>query len=108
MKKSESVRRGREQWAALVGQWRASGKSGCEFAREQGLKPASLYYWSSVLGREAVRPGGKLLPVHVASHLVRGARFELAVGTARLRFDESAAPSYIAELARALGAAAAR
>src|SRR5687767_15923574 len=108
MKKSESLRRGREHWATLIGEWRAGGKSGSAFAREHGLKPANLYYWSSVLGQEAARPAAKLLPVNVASHLVRGARFELAVGTARLRFDESAAPAYIAELARALGAAAAR
>jgi hypothetical protein len=109
MKKSEGrARRGREHWAALVADWRASGTSGSEFARVHGLKPANLYYWSSVLGREADRPAAKLLPVHVAPHLVRAARFELLVGGLRLRFDEGASPAYIADLARSLGASGTR
>ncbi|MFM2416704.1 MAG: hypothetical protein RL385_1427 [Pseudomonadota bacterium] len=110
MRKSDGrVRRTRAQWAALVGEWRASGLSGPEFARSHALKLPSWHYWSSTLGRAAERPPPKLLPVHVAPpQLVRGARFELAVGMARLRFDESASPAYIADLARALATASSR
>jgi hypothetical protein len=53
MKKTEGrVRRDREQWSALVAEWRASGVQGREFARLKGLSASSLYYWSSVVGRQ--------------------------------------------------------
>jgi hypothetical protein len=102
MKKSDGEpRRDRAQWSALVAEWRASGVNGREFARLKGLKASNLYYWSCALGRQPERPGPKLLPVELATG-PRPARLELLVGAARVRFDESTSPAYVAELARAL------
>jgi hypothetical protein len=42
MKKTEErVRRDREQWSALVAEWRASGPQGREFARLKGNPSAT-------------------------------------------------------------------
>jgi hypothetical protein len=88
-----------------VTEWRASGVNGREFARLKGLKASNLYYWSCALGRQPERTGPKLLPVELATG-PRPARLELLVGAARVRFDESTSPAYVAELARALATGA--
>jgi hypothetical protein len=103
MKKSEKrERRSREQWRCLVEAWRGSGTPAKEFARSQGLSTTSLYYWSSVLTRGSAASVPKLLPVRVATSVVRSSSLELAVGPLRLRFEDSASPRYVASLARAL------
>ena len=106
MKKSEKCTRlDREQWRTLVSEWRSSGTKAQEFARTRGLKPANLYYWSSVLARAAEpapAPMPKLLPVRVTSQTPRSPAVELAVGPTRVRFEEGTSPSYVAALARAL------
>jgi len=104
MKKiEERVRRDREQWSALVAEWRASGVQGREFARLKGLSASSLYYWSSVVGRQLEHRAPRLLPVELATS-ARPVRLELVVGAARIRFEETTSPAYVAELARALTA----
>lgn len=109
MKKAERrAFRGRDAWHALVAEWKASGKTAMEFARERDLSAASLFYWSSALRRESTpRPSSetmKLLPVQVTPSVVgsRTAELELAVGQVRVRFDDGASPQYVAALAQAL------
>src|SRR3954468_12655544 len=103
MKNSEKrSRRNRSAWRALVEEWRASGEKAPEFARRRGLQKSSLYYWSSVLGRESTKPTPRLVPVQVARNEVRSTGTELVVGAVRVRFQDIPPPSYIATLARAL------
>jgi hypothetical protein len=99
--------RDRDSWRALVADWRASGERAADFARRRGLKVASLYYWSSVLGREN-EPAARLVPVHLAPSVAPTViACELVVGRTRVRFQEGTSPSYVAALARALVEAAA-
>lgn len=108
MKKTDKrTRRSRAQWQALVEEWRGSGVKANEFALSRGLSTTSLYYWSSVLAR-AAPPTPKLLPVRVAPQLARSFDLELAVGPARVRFEQGTAPAYVGALARALLEAASR
>jgi hypothetical protein len=103
MKKAgKHTRRNREQWQALVEEWRGSGVKANEFALSRGLSTTSLYYWSSLLARTAQAPTPKLLPVRVAPQAARSFDLELAVGPARVRFEEGTAPAYVGALARAL------
>ncbi|MFM2420220.1 MAG: hypothetical protein RL385_4943 [Pseudomonadota bacterium] len=104
MKKHEkSGRRTRDEWRAVVAEWKASGQSAREFAAARGLSRGSLFYWSSELAREAPTPAAKLLPVRVMPSVVPTAReVELTVGSVRVRLDGQASPAYVAALARAL------
>lgn len=96
-------RRDREQWRSLVEEWRRSGATAKEFANSRGLSATSLYYWSSVLARATRAPAAKLLPVRVAPSVAQcAAELELAIGPARVRFDEGTSPAYVAALVRAL------
>lgn len=108
MKKNEKrLRRDRNAWRALVTEWHASGTQAPEFARMRGLKVANLYYWSSVLRREE-KPAARMIPVQLAPTTVRTAEFELVVGAARVRFQETVPPAYVAAVAQALVEAGAR
>ena len=103
-RRERSVTRNREEWRVLVREWKACGSSAREFASTRELSEASLYYWSSMLKREAPSTGraaARLVPVRVTSQ-ERVAELELAVGTMRVRFDSGASPRYVAALAQAL------
>jgi hypothetical protein len=103
MKNSEKrSRKDRNEWRALVAEWRASGERAPEFARRRGLQKSSLYYWSSVLGREPAKPPPRLVPVQVPRTEVRSMGTELVVGVVRVRFQDIPPPGYVASLARAL------
>ena len=103
MKNSEKrSRKDRSAWRALVAEWRASGEKAPEFARRRGLQKSSLYYWSSVLGRESAKPPARLVPVQVARTEERSTGTELVVGAVRVRFQDIPPPSYVATLAREL------
>lgn len=103
MKKSEKRgRRSRATWRNLVTEWRSSGAKAPEFARLHGLKAASLYYWSSVLGREEAKPSARLVPVQLAPREVRSMGTELAIGAVRVCFEDLPPPSYVAALSKAL------
>lgn len=104
MKEGKKARRSREEWRALVQEWRASGLSMKEFAGQRGVSASSLAYWSSTLKREPRRtPAPRLLPVRVSSTVaVTSPGLELVLGPLRLRFDGGTSPTYIAEVARAL------
>lgn len=104
-KPGRRANRGREQWQALVAEWKASGSTAKEFARVHDLSASSLFYWSSTLQREAppTREAARLVPVRVTApvHASR-AELEFAVGLLRVRFDSGAPPRYVAALAQAL------
>ena len=103
MKSSEKrSRKDRSAWRVLVAEWRTSGEKAPEFARRRGLKATSLYYWSSVLGREAATPTTRLVPVQVVRNEARTMGTELAVGAVRVRFEDAPPAAYVASLARAL------
>jgi transposase-like protein len=59
--------------ARLVAQWRESGKSAREFARDHGVTPWILYYWREKLAafRDRTQPArselASLVPVQVVS-----------------------------------------
>ena len=63
----------RQARAQLVAQWRESGKSAREFARDHGVTPWILYYWRERLTalRDQTQPARSrstsLVPVHVVS-----------------------------------------
>lgn len=68
-------RRTRSEWACEVAQWRGSGRSAAEYARERGLKHGTLLWWSTQLKREpkqeaaerADAPAVAFLPLRVRS-----------------------------------------
>lgn len=102
--RKRKAHRRREDWRALVSEWRSSGQTAEAFALARDLSRASLFHWSSIFKREA-EPGmtSRLVPVRVAMPMEeRAAQLELTVGPLRLRFDEGAAPRYVAAVAKAL------
>ena len=108
MKSSERSAR-REQWRAVVKEWRDSGLKAKDFAHKRGLSTATLFYWSSIFKREApTKAGARLLPVRVMGVRsmpttdVHSPELELSLGPLRVRFPAGASPSYVAALAQAL------
>lgn len=104
-KRGRSAARSREEWAALVRDWKASGSTAKEFARTRELSVTSLFYGSSVLKRDEAqtRTATRLVPVRVMPPVHESrAELELAVGSLRVRFDSGAPPRYVAALAQAL------
>jgi hypothetical protein len=103
-KNDRAPRRSREEWRALVGEWKTAGGSARGFADPRGLSSKSLLNWSSVFEREPVaRTGPKLLPVRVSAGVSAPERaLELIVGPLRVRFDAGTPPGYVADLARAM------
>lgn len=49
-------RRTATEWAKVVERWRASGSGLEEFASSEGVRPATLAWWSSELKRRSARP----------------------------------------------------
>jgi len=46
----------REEWAARVAKWKASGLAAKEFASEIGVRPGTLAWWKWRLGSSKPRP----------------------------------------------------
>jgi len=57
------VCRFRAEWRELVSEWRDSGMSGVEFARQKGLNPNTFAWWRGELAREKPGPVLTLVPV---------------------------------------------
>jgi len=49
-------RRTASEWAKVVERWRASGGGLEEFASSEGVRPATLAWWSSELRRRSTEP----------------------------------------------------
>jgi hypothetical protein len=103
------MRRSREEWAALVAEFRSSGARADDFARRRGLKVATLQWWCSELRRAAAR--SSLLPVRfvplrpAASVEARCKPVEARVGSVILRFETGTDVEYVAALLGRLGKA---
>jgi hypothetical protein len=99
------VRRSREQWAQIVGQFERSGQSHEAFCLQQRLNVGSFRAWlyrlrsGSGQGKVA-RSATRLLPVRVAPAGASDEEtvIELAVGDALLRIRGGFGPAYVAEL----------
>jgi hypothetical protein len=99
------MRRSRDQWAQIVGQFERSGQSHEAFCEQQRLNVGSFRAWlyrlRGVAGQGNVaRSATRLLPVRVAP---AGAAeeetvIEFAVGDAMLRVRGTFGPAYVAEL----------
>jgi transposase-like protein len=59
--KQHRRRRSPEEWTKLVAEWKSSGRSASEFARERNVGESSLWKWDSRL-RAAVRKGRQASP----------------------------------------------
>ena len=77
--------------AALVQQWKESGKGAREFARESGVTPWVLYYWRQRASQNATtRPrkrrsrsvrAARLMPVRVIRESVDSGELEVILAT---------------------------
>ena len=61
-----SERRSRAQWKILVRKWKSSGETAKSFAAAHDLNPASLYWWSRELKRQARAAPAAFVPIEVA------------------------------------------
>ena len=76
----------RRSWAEHVERWRRSGQSAREYASREGLNAATLYGWSSRLGRTEgaaahfieVTPAAE--PCHLELHLGQGVTVKVEPG----------------------------
>ena len=50
---TSTVKRGPQEWAAVVAQWEASGQTYASFARQHGVSESALRWWRGELGRRA-------------------------------------------------------
>ena len=92
------IPRGEEFWRRVVAE--AEGKSATQIAAKHGVSLCSVLRWRQRL-REEHAPA--LVPVRVAA-APASRRLELRVGEAHVAFEEGTDPTYVAAVARALGA----
>jgi len=81
-RKHESV----EVWTERVAAWRASGLSGGQFAKRQGLKESSLYRWGKIVGDGSPRRGRRqgFAEVVVTAASGEAAALEVVLGNGRV------------------------
>jgi hypothetical protein len=100
------MRRARDIWVGIVGQYEKSGLTQEAFAEERNIPVGTLRSWIYKLRREPEKEA-PLLPVRVIGSTALSARrsedeagaIEVDVGeTVRLRFPPGTSPSVIAEL----------
>ena len=101
------MRRSREDWKALVAEYRGGGSSADEFSRRRGLKVATLRWWCSELRDEVMSRA--LVPVRfvplrpVAGSASTSKVVEARVGAVALRFEAGTDVDYVASLLGRLG-----
>jgi transposase-like protein len=91
--------RGEEFWRRVVVE--AEGKSATAVAAKHGVSVCSVLRWRQKL-RTGVDGSTALVPVRVVGTSAR--RVEVQIGGVLVGFAEGTDPSYVAALARALGA----
>lgn len=89
--------KGREFWQRLVGEVE-SGASQTEVAAWYGVAGSAVGTWVKRLAQE--RPKTTLVPVRVTGEVRR--RIVVAVGSARVEFEEGTDPGYVASVVRAM------
>jgi hypothetical protein len=98
--------RPREEWEALVREWRAGGLTQREFAKRKGIAPTTLSWWSCKVGGTARGRAPAFVPVRVVGGAEVGGSFRLDLGEGRTlhvpsSFDEEALRRVLAVLERA-------
>lgn len=100
------MRRAREIWVSIVGQYEKSGQTQAAFAAARGIPVGTLRSWIYKL-RQSEADSAPLLPVRVVASAAHSARQAEAEGGAvelvvdeslRLRFPPGTAPAVIAEV----------
>ncbi len=90
--------KGEEFWRRVVGE--AEGRSAAQVAARHGVSLSSVHRWQQKLAAR-VRPA--IVPLRV-SETESARRVEVRVGDVRVVFEEGTDPTYVAAVARALGA----
>ena len=98
--------RPREEWEALVREWRTGGLTQKEFARRKGIAPTTLSWWSCKVGARGRRRAPAFVPVEVVGGAEAGGSFRLDLGDGRTLhvpalFDGDALRQLLAVLERA-------
>src|SRR5580693_5103303 len=96
--------KGRAFWERAVREVEG-GASQTTVAAKHGVAASTVGYWVRLLRREragggVAEPSSALVPVRVAG--TERHRVEVAVGGARVQFEEGTDPSYVAAVVRAL------
>jgi transposase-like protein len=83
-------------WKKTVESFKASGLSGKEFARQNGIKSSQLYYWHNKLNTEESSPIFKL----AYSNKPVQSRAVIKLGALSLDLEELPSAKWIAELSK--------
>jgi len=102
-------RRSRQWWSKAIARWRRSKLSAREFARREDVALSTLYWWSSELSRgtRAKRESPTPVPLEVrvdSPSSVLSAAIEVECRGVLVRLPAGTEATYVAALARALGA----
>jgi hypothetical protein len=112
-----------QTWRERIREWRASGQTADEFARDKGYQGSTLRWWSARLGRADAAAAPRLVPVVARGPVVRAADGSLVratvaasspassevvveVGVARVRVTRGFDDTLLARVVRALAAEA--
>jgi len=106
MRRQRQRPRPREEWEALVREWRAGGLTQREFAKRRGIAPTTLSWWSCKVGEAARGKAGAFVPVKLVGGGEVGGGFRLDLGDGRtlhvpVSFDGDALRRLLAVLERA-------
>jgi len=96
------VRRNREYWTAVVGEFEKGSRKQQEFCEQRGLEVGTFRYWLYQLRGQAKRQSsarGRFVTVRPTMAALSGA-CQLRVGSVTLSLMELPSARYVAELAR--------
>jgi hypothetical protein len=83
-KHANGVRRSRAEWTSEVSEWRGSGLSAADYAKQRGLNRGTLLWWSRKVGRNhaehSAAPRSAAAPVTFVPVRVREEILESAAG----------------------------
>ena len=103
-------RRSRDEWAAVVEEYRRSGKSRSAFAREKRINSNTLAWWVSELSRsgvgtakstkEGTESDVRLVPVSIVEREPAGAAegLEISFGDTVVRFPAGTDAAYVGQV----------
>ena len=93
------------EWQARIDAWAACGKSCREFAAEVGVKPTTLSWWKSQLGRrrQEAKPLGRADFVEVAAPVPEVGVIELDIAGTTIRIRGRVEAEALAPVLQALG-----
>ena len=92
--------KGREFWERLAREV-STGSTRAQVAARYGVAGSTVGHWVRRLERErSVKPAATLVPVRITGEARR--RVAIAVGAARVEFEEGTDPAYVAAVVRAL------